>query len=152
MALGRRCDSNSAVIARALATLGLEPCQRACLRADVEELTRFLRDSAQHFALLVVSGGREGPAPPTVEAMRRWAGETAEELPNPVGPTPGFRVERDGALACFLPGAAPEMEAVLEQHVLPAVAARAGNASLGFHAIRVFSPSGTDMRRGIPAG
>ncbi len=42
-----------------------------------------------------------------------------ELIPNPRGTAPGFAVEIDGALCCFLPGVPSEMKAMAGQTVLP---------------------------------
>ena len=45
--------------------------------------------------------------------------EGSMPLPNPAGTAPGFRLERDGAVLFVLPGVPREMQALLEEAVVP---------------------------------
>ena len=48
-------------------------------------------------------------------------------IPNPKGPAPGFSLKYQSATLYFLPGVPPEMEAMLEESVLPALCQRHGS-------------------------
>jgi nicotinamide-nucleotide amidase len=50
----------------------------------------------------------------------------AEVLPNPIGTAPGFMLEAEGALFFCMPGVPREMERMMDEQVMPRIAARAG--------------------------
>jgi nicotinamide-nucleotide amidase len=54
--------------------------------------------------------------------------EGAEVLPNPIGTAPGFMLEQAGALFFCMPGVPRELMRMMDEQVLPRVAARAGSA------------------------
>ncbi len=50
--------------------------------------------------------------------------EGAEILPNPIGTAPGFMLEAEGALLFFMPGVPRELYRMVDEQVLPRIAAR----------------------------
>lgn len=60
----------------------------------------------------------------------------ARILPNPIGTAPGFIVERDGRVVCALPGVPCEMEAIVEQSLLPQLRQRAPAATIRSRVLR----------------
>jgi nicotinamide-nucleotide amidase len=52
----------------------------------------------------------------------------AEVLPNPIGTAPGFLLEVEGTLFFCMPGVPREMYRMMDEQVLPRIAARAGGA------------------------
>jgi nicotinamide-nucleotide amidase len=50
--------------------------------------------------------------------------EGAEILPNPIGTAPGFMLEAQGALLFFMPGVPRELYRMVDEQVLPRIAAR----------------------------
>ncbi|MBW2274674.1 MAG: competence/damage-inducible protein A [Deltaproteobacteria bacterium] len=57
-----------------------------------------------------------------------WLPSGAEVLPNPIGTAPGFLVEEKGALVFCMPGVPREMKRMMEEQVIPRIAARRGGA------------------------
>jgi nicotinamide-nucleotide amidase len=55
--------------------------------------------------------------------------EGAEVLPNPIGTAPGFLVEEAGAAFFCMPGVPRELMRMMDEQVLPRIAARAGSAA-----------------------
>jgi nicotinamide-nucleotide amidase len=55
--------------------------------------------------------------------------EGAEVLPNPIGTAPGFLLEESRALIFCMPGVPRELMRMMDEQVLPRIAARAGSAS-----------------------
>jgi nicotinamide-nucleotide amidase len=57
-----------------------------------------------------------------------WFPSGGEVLPNPIGTAPGFLVEEKGALVFCMPGVPREMKRMMEEQVVPRIAARRGGA------------------------
>jgi nicotinamide-nucleotide amidase len=57
-----------------------------------------------------------------------WLPSGAEVLPNPIGTAPGFLVEEKGTLFFCMPGVPREMKQMMEEQVVPRIAARRGGA------------------------
>jgi len=55
--------------------------------------------------------------------------EGAEVLPNPIGTAPGFLVEEQGTLFFCMPGVPREMTRMMDEQVLPRIAARQGEST-----------------------
>jgi len=83
---------------------------------------------AARYADLHRAGAVEDPAmTPAREKMARIP-RAAQAFPNPVGAAPAVWLEDAGTTFVALPGVPAEMVAILEGSVLPALAARAGDA------------------------
>jgi nicotinamide-nucleotide amidase len=60
-------------------------------------------------------------------AKQAFFPEGAEVLPNPIGTAPGFVIEEQGTLLFCMPGVPRELERMLDEQVLPRLAARLGS-------------------------
>jgi molybdenum cofactor synthesis domain-containing protein len=142
------CDDDVAAIAREIrraledgaqliiTTGGLGPTDDdLTLQAVAEALGRplFLDEEARRlvasrYAALHQSGAVEDPGmTPTREKMARIP-RGGSPLRNPVGAAPGVWLEVEGTIVVSLPGVPAEMVAILENSVLPRLAARGGRA------------------------
>jgi nicotinamide-nucleotide amidase len=99
-----RDDLTAAVLAR---TLGREMLLD---RASLETIREFFR--------------RLGREMSENNAKQAYFPSGAEVLANPVGTAPGFVIEQDGALVFCLPGVPREMKRMMDEQVLPRLAAR----------------------------
>lgn len=66
----------------------------------------------------------QGPESARLKMSQLPAGATP--LPNPIGTAPGVRLVHDGTVLYVLPGVPAEMEAILEQSVLPELTVKFG--------------------------
>lgn len=80
---------------------------------------------------------------PVPESNRRqaWFPPGAVPVPNPVGTAPGFRVELGAATVFALPGVPREMQQLLAQTVLPALADWPGLRPIAQRWLRILGPS-----------
>jgi len=71
-----------------------------------------------------------------------WVPDGAEVVPNPVGTAPGFILSRGSKTAIALPGVPTEMKAMVEQTVLPYLAARASGEGAAVIVSRILRLAG----------
>lgn len=158
--VGGRSDSNSLLIADALAAIGIEVRFKTIVGDDQSDIAGVLTTACRRAWIVIMTGGlgptvddctREAVASVTgfrlarrkeaFENMRarlaQW-GRTpnkgqlrqalipskATVLPNPVGSAPGFALTWRGTQMIALPGVPSEMKAMMEQSVVPLVAAQ----------------------------
>lgn len=69
----------------------------------------------------------------------------AAAIPNPLGTAPGIFLEKDGVPVFALPGVPAEMEAMLEHHVLPALAQRSGGRVFASRILRTTGRGESDL-------
>ncbi len=124
--LGEVVDTNTGEIGRRLLTAGGEIVHVAAVPDDVDVIAEALRAAVARADLVVVTGGL-GPTSDDVTepALRQAAGPaaTVQRLANPVGSADGLCVVIDGVPVVAVPGVPGEMRALVEQEVLPRVAA-----------------------------
>ncbi len=105
-----------------IATGGLGPTEDDLTReAAAAALGRGLRRDAAILAELEARFARYNRVMAPVNAKQADVIEGGVALPNRRGTAPGQKVEADGRLLFLLPGPPHEMEAILAEHVLPAV-------------------------------
>lgn len=155
------------VVAQRFTVVGDEPAAgrqalaEACARADVVVITGGLGPTLDDRTRDVVAdlvGGPlwfdatswqqiqawlQGRGRPVPESNRRQAmlPPGAWALANPVGTAPGFALRIGRALVFALPGVPTEMQAMVERHVLPALASLPGLQPTAHVWLRVLGPS-----------
>lgn len=68
-----------------------------------------------------------------------WIPEGAQVIPNRMGTAPGFSLDVQGSLLAFLPGVPRELEAMLDEELLPLVEKRLGRGgAVGSRTLRIF--------------
>jgi nicotinamide-nucleotide amidase len=135
LARGRRVDRAGPLIARALASLGLEPRRLACVRADAVTLAALLDEARPGCDALVVAGD-EAIARRALRALGVEA--------------PFAGVAELGRCRVFvLPAEPPEMEVAIEQSLLPALAALAPRRAPVTIAIRVFPRTAAEVEAAL---
>lgn len=89
---------------------------------------KLVRDDASLAALraFFASVGRE--MSPNNEKQASFP-EGAEVLPNPIGTAPGFALEAEGAVFYVMPGVPRELQRMMDEQVLPRIAARRAASS-----------------------
>jgi nicotinamide-nucleotide amidase len=123
--------------------------RRAASRSDVVLVSGGLGPTRDDLTLEVLAstfGRKLVLHAPSLEAMRAffarfgremapinekqaWLPEGADVLPNPIGTAPGCALEAGGALFFCLPGVPRELERMMDEQVLPRLAAPARRAS-----------------------
>ncbi len=63
-------------------------------------------------------------------ATQAWYPRGSEVLPNPIGTAPGFMLEAGGAAFFCMPGVPREMHRMMDEQVLPRIAARRGEGQV----------------------
>lgn len=68
-----------------------------------------------------------------------WIPEGAQVIPNRMGTAPGFALDVEGSVLAFLPGVPRELEAMLDEELLPQVEKRLGReGGVGSRTLRIF--------------
>jgi nicotinamide-nucleotide amidase len=155
------------VVAQRFTVVGDEPesgrqaLAEACQRADVVVITGGLGPTLDDRTRDVVAdlvggplwfdpgswqqiqGWLQGRGRPVPESNRRQAmlPPGARPLANPVGTAPGFALRIGRAVVFALPGVPSEMQAMVEQHVLPELARLPGLQPTAHVWLRVLGPS-----------
>ncbi|HEX8891600.1 MAG TPA: competence/damage-inducible protein A [Pyrinomonadaceae bacterium] len=80
---------------------------------------------------------RMGRQMPEINSRQAMVIEGAEVLDNPNGSAPGMYLEHDGRNVALLPGPPREMQPMFETHVLPKLAAKAGDVRVVRRILRV---------------
>jgi nicotinamide-nucleotide amidase len=80
---------------------------------------------------------RWGRKMPEINSRQAMVVEAAEVLDNPQGTAPGMLLEHEGRTVVLLPGPPREMRPMFEQHVLPRLAAKAGDVRVVRRVLRV---------------
>jgi nicotinamide-nucleotide amidase len=121
-----------------IATGGLGPTE--------DDITRKIAARAMNRRLLlnekVLEGIRSkflrmGRQMPEINSRQAMVIEGAEVLDNPNGSAPGMYLEHDGRSVVLLPGPPREMQPMFETHVLPKLAAKAGDVRVVRRILRV---------------
>lgn len=119
-------------------------------RSDVIVLTGGLgptHDDLTREAIAKATGRKLVLDPLVQEDLREWFGELGREMPenqlkqahfpagatpiaNSIGTAPGIDLEHDGKLIFAVPGVPSEMMEMLEEHLVPRLAGRAGESAL----------------------
>ena len=123
--LGEVVDTNSGEIGRRLASAGGALVHVIVVRDDIAAITDAVRDAASRASLVVVTGGL-GPTTDdlTDEALALLAaGAPLQTLANPVGTAPGLLLTLGDVPVVAVPGVPAEMRALVEQEVVPRIAA-----------------------------
>ncbi|MPZ52470.1 MAG: competence/damage-inducible protein A [Acidimicrobiia bacterium] len=108
-------------------TGGLGPTRDDLTREAISDATgRPLLRSEAYVAALRERYETMGSEMPLSNLQQADYPDGAEMLPNPRGSAPGLVLDHDGVLVFALPGVPPEMELLLEDHVLPRLADVAG--------------------------
>jgi nicotinamide-nucleotide amidase len=129
----RACDRNDVVIV----TGGLGPTPDDITREAIAAVAGVPLEREERLATTIEQVfQRLGRAMPKANLKQADLprGSTAIE---PEGTAPGFVIEIDGAMLFALPGVPWEMKAMLDKHVLPVLAERAGEGVLVSHEIYV---------------
>ena len=80
---------------------------------------------------------RWGRKMPEINSRQAMVIEAAEVLDNPQGTAPGMLLEHEGRAVVLLPGPPREMRPMFESHVLPKLAAKAGDVRVVRRVLRV---------------
>lgn len=91
-----------------------------------ETFGRKLVEDAASLEALREFFGRFGRSMSPNNAKQAWFPEGAEVLPNPIGTAPGCMLEAEGTLFFCVPGVPREMRRMMDEQVLPRIAARRG--------------------------
>jgi nicotinamide-nucleotide amidase len=109
---------------------GVPLLESAVVRARIEALAR-----------------RRG-RPLTAESARQaWLPQGIETLHNPVGLAPGLWLPLGPSIVCALPGVPGELEAMLEQEVVPRLVAWPGRVELESHTLRTMGVPESELAR-----
>jgi nicotinamide-nucleotide amidase len=131
--LGRMVAAMRSMLAEADAVVicdGLGPTQDDVTREAIAEVLGVelerREDLVEHIATLFGARGRDMPANNLRQAD---VPKGADAIPNPIGTAPGIRAEVDGKVVYAVPGVPYEMQLMVQEHVLPDLLVRAGEAA-----------------------
>ena len=110
---------------------GLGPTQDDVTREAIAEVMGVelerREELVEHIASLFGTRGRDMPQNNLRQADVPMG---ADAIPNPIGTAPGIRAEIDGKVIYAVPGVPYEMQLMVNDHVLPDLLARSGEAAV----------------------